>query len=98
MLKTEEIKKIKFILTITYNFDGDYLAEAYDTEEDAVIMLNQYLLQEIDTVKTESGYTPSVLTYSDTDKTLVYCEGCTKDSGYDHEEDCAYYRIFKIRV
>ena len=87
-----------YILAITYNFDGGYVAKAFDTEEDAVIMLNQYLLQEIDTVKTESGYTPSVLTYSDTDKTLVYCEGCTKDSGYDHEEDCAFYRIFEVEV
>ena len=68
-----------YILAITYNFDGGYVAKKCKTYEDAVKMLNDFLRDEIEIVKTESEYEPSVLKWEEDDVTLVYASGYTKE-------------------
>lgn len=87
-----------WIFTITYNFDIAYIAKKCETQEEAFAMLNKYLQEEIECVKTESGYTPSVLEWHAGDVTLVYAEGYSMENlerNYG-QEDCAEYRIFKV--
>lgn len=88
-----------YIVTITYNFDGSYVARKCDTMGEAVKMLHDYLDQEVATIRTENEYNPSVLEWSEDDITLVYAEGYTtetEDRNYA-TEDCAYYRVFEIQ-
>lgn len=87
-----------FIFTITHNFDGSSVAKKCDTMEEAVKMLQEYLSEEVNAVKAESGYEPSVIDWSEDDVVLVYAEGYTKDT-IDRSyalEDCTYYRIFEV--
>lgn len=92
-----------YIVTITYNFDGDYVAKKCNTYQDAIKLLNEYLNTEVQTVINECEYEPSVLRWYEDDITLVYAEGYTTNP-YDNrdraflKEDCAYYRIFEITV
>lgn len=87
-----------FIFTITYNFDGSSVAKKCDTMEEAVKMLQEYLSEEVNAVKAESGYEPSVIDWSEDNVVLVYAEGYTKDTKDRNYalEDCAYYRIFEV--
>lgn len=87
-----------FIFTITYNFDGSSVAKKCDTMEEAVKTLQEYLSEEVNAVKAESGYEPSVIDWSEDDVVLVYAEGYTKDTKDRNYalEDCAYYRIFEV--
>ena len=87
-----------YILVITYNFDGGYVAKKCETYEDAIKLLNDYLEEEVRIVKTESEYEPSVLRWEDDDVTLVYASGYTKEEMSRNYaiEDCAYYKILKI--
>lgn len=96
----------KYILAITYNFDADYIVKSFDTEHDAVIEMNLMLDEEIETIKRESEYEPSVIRWNFDDITLVYAEGWnmdniykgnTKDCGY-LMEDCAVYRVFEVEI
>lgn len=88
----------EYIFTITYNFDGDYVAKKCATYKEAVEMLNEDLEDEINIIKTECGYTPSLLKWEDDDVVLVYAEGYTIDTSDRNyaTEDCAYYRIFEV--
>lgn len=88
----------EYIFTVTYNFDGDYVAKKCETYEKAIEMLNEDLAEEIGIIKRECGYTPSILKLEDDDVVLVYAEGYktdTSDRNYA-TEDCAYYRIFEV--
>lgn len=92
-----------YILTVTYNFDGDYIAKKCDTYEEAVRSLNEYLKEEIRITQTECEYKPSVLQWSEDDVTLVYAEGYTTDPRKNKDrnyatEDCAYYRVFEVGI
>ncbi len=49
-----------YIFSITYNFDGDYVAKKCSTYKEAVKMLNDFLKEEIQTIRTESEYNPCV--------------------------------------
>lgn len=88
-----------YILAITYNFDGEYIAKKCKTYEDAIKMLNDYLEEEVRIVKTESEYKPSVLRWEEDDVTLVYASGYTKEETNRNyaTEDCAYYRVFEVK-
>lgn len=93
----------KYILTITYNFDSDYVSKAFDTEEAAIQELNRYLSEEVETIRRESEYEPSVIMWNNTDITLVYAEGY--DDGLNENyrkdypmEDCAEYRIIEVEI
>lgn len=96
-----------YIFTITYNFDGSYVAIKCGTFDEAKEMLDHYLQEEIKCVEKEQNYSPSVLTWSDDDITLVYAEGytkniCMEEMRKSHQrsyanEDCAYYRIFEVQ-
>lgn len=96
----------KYILSITYNFDGDYIAKSFNTEKDAIAELNRMLEEEVNVIKRESEYEPSVLRWSPDDITLVYAEGWDMDnirignvSGHDYlMEDCAVYRVFEVEI
>ena len=95
----------KYILTITYNFDADYIIKSFDTEAAAIKTLNKYLKDEIETVKDECEYEPSVIRWDDlgTNITLVYAYGYTDDplevaSRIYAREDCAEYRVFEVEV
>jgi len=87
-----------YVLAITYNFDGGYVAKKCETYEDAMKLLNDYLEEEIRIVKTESEYEPSVLRWEEDDVTLVYASGYTKEemNRNDAIEDCVYYKILEI--
>lgn len=92
-----------YIFSITYNFDGDYVAKKCNTYEEAVRLLNEYLEEEIQTIKKECEYDPSVLQWDEDDVTLVYAEGYTTDArenqnGNYATEDCAYYRVFEVEI
>ena len=89
------MKKYIYIFTITYSFDGDYVAKKCNNYEEAVKMLNGYLEEEIKTVENEQEYTPSVIRDSEDDVTLIYAEGFTDNY---HTEDYACYRIFKVEI
>ena len=87
-----------YVLAITYNFDGGYVAKKCETYEDAIKLLNDYLEEEVRIVKTESEYEPSVLKWEEDDVTLVYASGYTKEemNRNDTIEDCVYYKILEI--
>lgn len=90
-------EKKEFIFTITYNFDGDYVAKKCDTYEEAVKTLKEYLTTEIKVIKEECDYTPSVLQFEEDDVVLVYAEGYVLSENRNYAlEDCAYYRIFEV--
>lgn len=95
----------KYILTITYNFDADYIIKSFNTENEAIKTLNKYLQDEIETVKDECEYEPSVIRWDDlgTNITLVYADGYTDDplevaSRIYAKEDYAEYRIFEVEI
>ena len=91
------MKNKLFIFTITYNFDGDYVAKKCDTYEEAVKTLKEYLTTEIKVIKEDCDYTPSVLQFEEDDVLLVYNEGYVFSGNRDYAlEDCAHYRIFEI--
>lgn len=99
----EEMNMKIYIFTITYNFDGDYVAKKCNTYEEALKMLNDFLEEEVLIVKTESEYEPSVLKWDEDDVTLVYAEGYTTNPIENKDrafliEDCAYYRIFEVEI
>lgn len=88
-----------YIFTITYNFDGSSVAKKCETMEYAIKTLHEYLDEEVNTIKNESEYEPSVLDWSEDNVTLVYAEGYTTKETEDRNyalEDCAYYRIFEV--
>lgn len=87
-----------FIIAISYNFDGSYIAKKRDSYEDALQVMQEALNEEIATINKESGYLPSVLAWEENDITLVYAEGYTKEDTERNyaKEDCAYYRIFEV--
>ena len=96
----------KYIMSITYNFDADYIAKAFDTEHDAVMEMNRMLDEEIEIIKRESEYEPSVIRFNYYDILLIYEEGYdinniqngnAKDFGY-LMEDCATYRVFEVEM
>lgn len=93
----------EYIFTITYNFDNDYIIKKCNTYSEAINLLNRYLEEEIEIVKREREYTPSILKWEDDDITLVYEEGYStkpsenKNRSYE-TEDCAYYRIFEVEM
>ena len=62
----------EFLMLITYSFDVDYVAVPCKTEEDAIQEMARYLETETGIVKSEHGYTPLVITMSETEKVLVY--------------------------
>lgn len=89
-----------YIFTITYNFDGDKIVKKCNTYEEAVKMLNDFLKEEVQIIRTESGYNPCVLDWEEDDVTLVYAEGYSKDDENMNYgvEDCAYYKIFEVEI
>lgn len=91
----------EYIVVIIYNFDTDFVAEKCKTYEEAVEKLNKLLNEEIETVKRENKYTPSVLRFTDDDVTLVYESGYTLDlknvSTREYFlQDCAFYKIIEV--
>ena len=87
----------KYVFTITYNFDPDSVAKLCKTHEEAVRRLREYLEAEINTIKTEQDYDPSILEWSEDDVVFVYAAGYEKGDDRNYAlEDCAYYRIFEL--
>ena len=89
------MKKYIYVFTITYSFDGDYVAKKCNSYEEAIKMLNNYLKEEIKTVENEHGYTPSVIRDNEDDVTLIYAEGETENY---HTEDYACYKVFEVEI
>ena len=89
-----------YIFTITYNFDSDTIVRKCNTHKEAIKMLNNFLEEEIQVVKVENEYIPSILKWGEDDITLVYAEGYSKDDKNSNYriEDCAYYRIFEVEI
>lgn len=88
-----------YVFTITYNFDTDAVVKKCDTYYEALQMLKDYLENEVQNIRYEKEYEPSVLDWSAHDVTLVYAEGYDTDCGNEYGvEDCAYYRIFEVEI
>lgn len=89
-----------YIFTITYNFDTDAIVIKCNTYEEALQKLKDFLKDEVRSIRTESGYEPSVLDWEEYDVTLVYAEGYSRSDGNMNYgvEDCAYYRIFEVEI
>ena len=79
----------EYIVVITYNFDTDFVAIKCKTYEEAVEKLNELLNEEIEIVKRENEYTPSVLRFTDDDVTLVYGRKYLL-------QDCVFYKIIEV--
>lgn len=91
----------EYIVVITYNFDTDFVAIKCKTYEEAVEKLNELLNEEIEIVKRENEYTPSVLRFADDDVILVYESGYTLDlknvSTREYLlQDCALYKVIEV--
>ena len=87
----------QYVFTITYNFDPESVAKLCKTHEEAVRRLREYLEAEINTIKTEQDYDPSILEWSEDDVVFVYAAGYEKGDDRNYAlEDCAYYRIFEL--
>lgn len=91
----------EYIVVITYNFDTDFVAIKCKTYEEAVEKLNELLNEEIEIVKRENEYTPSVLRFTDDDVILVYESGYTLDlknvSTREYLlQDCAFYKVIEV--
>lgn len=91
----------EYIVVITYNFDTDFVAVKCKTYEEAVEKLNELLNEEIEIVKRECEYTPSILRFTDDDVTLVYESGYTLDlknvSTREYFlQDCGFYKIIEV--
>ena len=90
-----------YIMTITYNFDSSYIAKYFDTRDEAIAAMNNYLKNEIGYVMQNSGYKPSVLNWLEDDVTLVYAEGYSLENlkdGKHRLEDFAEYRVFEVEI
>lgn len=89
---------IMYILTVTYNFDADYICIPFLKEKDAVKKLKKILKDEVKTVRKESGYEPSVITDSETDVILIYAENVRlyNSDGVRTNEDMAFYKIMDV--
>lgn len=89
-----------YIFNVTFNFDGEYIAKKFDTYDEALAGLNNFLKEEVKMVVTDCEYNPSVLRWDDDDVTLVYAEGYSTETTNMHynTEDCAYLKIFKVEI
>ena len=88
-----------YIFTITYNFDGDYIAQKFNTFTAAFLMLEKMLKTEVETVRNECEYEPSVIRFADDDVCLIYEEDVTLENHTEFtKSDTAYYRIFEVEV
>lgn len=81
-----------FAMIITYSFDSDYVAFPCATQDEAQAVLEDYLAEEIETVRTESGYDPIVRRESDGSAVLIYAD----DEAFEEDADRAEYRTFEI--
>lgn len=88
----------KYILTITYNFDGNYVCKAFDSKEEALDELNRMLLEEVKTVCDESEYKPTVIMDTVYDITLIYKDNAElfDENGNRTGFDMAFYKVMKI--
>ena len=62
-----------YMVIVNYNFD-DFVGtwKPYLSEEDAIKEMNRVIDDEIKEIEANFGYTPELLTTSETDKTIIY--------------------------
>lgn len=82
----------EYVMLITYSWDECYVAIRFETEDEAIKCLNEYLNEEITTIQTESEYEPVVRKHSDVLVELIYDE----ESYIDSNTDVAIYRVIEI--
>lgn len=89
-----------YILTITNSFNSDYIAEKYNSYEEALAVMEGYLELEIEKIEDLECYEPSVLRFNDNDVRLVdEEETVTLDNYREFTNSCiTYYRVFKIEI
>ena len=83
-----------YVLSITYSFDTDYLAVPCHSYEEAKEWMQRYLAAEVETVKEESEYQPSVIALSDDETVLVYEKSV--DGSHYKEFEYATYKIMEL--
>ena len=83
-----------YIVLVTVSFDSSYFAVKCNTEKEAIDKLNEYIEEEIKTVKEERNYTPIVRNFGDTLKELVYEE---HEFLVDSSSDVAEYRVIEVK-
>lgn len=76
-----------YITTGTYSFSSDYITKPFKTELEALTEMNKLIDKEVETVRKESGYTPTVVQHRDDDVEIVYKDG-----------DSSYYRVLKVEM
>ena len=88
----------KYIMTITYNFDLDYVCKEFNSEEEAIQALNSYLEEEIKTISYESEYNPTVIRHDDWNVDLIYDENATYQYNYYEPVGCdvAFYKVMEV--
>ena len=83
---------MKYIALITNNFDSDYVAKPFATEEEAIAYLRKDAEEEIKITEYERGYKPVIKEYSDIEFELLYSD----TEYYDTYVDKIFYRVIEI--
>lgn len=86
---------MNYIMLITYSFDCEYFAIPCKTEEEAILMMDEYLNLEVYTVERESGYSPTVLINDETEKVICYTPLSVDHDDY-HDYDYAVYKVIDV--
>lgn len=84
-----------YILVICYELTHDYSAYKFDTYEDAINALNEYVDKEIKLVDKEFGYKIHKIIYSKDDIEIVYKENPTYDENYNKDNRTSY-RVYAV--
>lgn len=82
---------MNYAMIILYSWDLDYISKPFNTEEEAIQAMNDYLNQEIEIIRKESNYDPIVKKNDDTETILLYT-----DDKYRTDADKAIYKVIEI--
>ena len=105
--RQEELEEIysmekKYVFILTYNFDTSIFVESFESMEEAEERLKAVLDEELDTVKRECEYEPTVIIQDSHDLELIYAtkeqwdEAINAGRGKQRVFDAARYFIVEI--
>ena len=86
----------EYVLLVTYCFDVSYCAVSHRTEESALETMHRFLDEDAKDAGELLEYTPKILTFSDTEKILVFSDHDDIDADNYFEQDYATYKIIHI--
>lgn len=105
--RQEELEELysmekKYVFILTYNFDSSIFVESFESMEEAEERLKAVLDEELDTVKRECEYEPTVIIQDSHDLELIYAtkeqwdEAVNAGRGQQRVFDAARYFIVEI--